>query len=95
MTERFSPVALWFRRHDKKAEYLIVADPNPDGVIRYSITNMQGTPVGSEYIGASFYRNRPVVARFNWVTLLLDTLDEYGLVLDYKRAENNAILVDD
>lgn len=92
MIERYSPVALWFRRHDKKAEYLIVADPNPYGVIHYSITNKQGTPVGSEYIGVSFYRNRPVVARFNWVSALMETLDEYGSVLEYKQAERNVVL---
>jgi len=91
MIERFSPVALWFRRHDKKAEYLIVADPNPYGVIRYSITNMQGTPVGSEYIGVSFYRNRPVVARFNWVDTLMEVVKEHGNILSYHRSERNSV----
>jgi len=92
MVERYSPVAFWFRRHDQKAEYLVVADPNPHGVIRYSITNKQGTPVSSDYIGISFYRNRPVVARFNWVSLLMDTLEGHGVVLEYKQAERNVVL---
>jgi hypothetical protein len=88
---RYAPVALWIQKYDKQNEYLLIASPDHHGVIHYSLTTKQGTPLSAEYLGSTFYRERPVVARFNWVDDLMEVVKEHGNILSYHRPERDSV----
>ena len=91
MINRYAPVALWIQKYDKRNEYLLIASPDHNAVIHYSLTNKQGTPLSAEYLDSTFYRERPVVVRFNWVDELMEVVKEHGNILSYHRPERDSV----
>ncbi len=79
MIDDFAPVVVWVKPYyGSKPELRIIAEPKANGLIKYTVTSQQGTPLGCEYVGSSFYRERPMVVNAGWRNELREALKEHG-----------------
>jgi len=75
MIDDFAPVVVWIKPYyGTKTELRIIAEPRSNGLIKYSVSSVQGTPLGWEYGGLTFYRERPMVVNSGWRNALRDAL---------------------
>lgn len=84
MIDDFAPVVVWIKPfYGTKTELRIIAEPKRNGLIKYSVSSVQGTPLGCEYVGSTFYRERPMVVNAGWRNELREALKEHGDVVQW------------